>query len=660
MAYSYLKTLFLLMFVSMISLETGFQLYSAGSNNTDSSLLHDRGIIDYEYINIWLDYFECADYILEAGRGNVTYYHIAYLFSLVNSSSKVILNIYSPSEDLYGSFEIVEGRIERIPISKGDLGLYRVEICSTHSRAYVEGFIYVSGFNNPFDFLDDRGGQPVGIIEYGVYLDPDSGSFRSYQRVYKRLMAIAVIDSFNVYYNYRGLSLQLNFYARYIDGESQHYLWFQNVVKLANLSSSNGVGVVRVSVGVNMFNLTNPLCAHISNGSIDGRGRLFEYKLQRCPEGEYVYIYYDLFREFIEVDLSELPLVILQTAEVVGNKVMLGFGMVGYLGYRVFDVVEVKPADRLDIVVEGNGSLLQLPIDLEYVVGGPSGSFPIAHLSEGSGIRLYLLVDRGYGWEVPYSAWSVGGSTFEGAANISIKPVEYGVELNSGGGSIPQIQLWIGGDTDPLTTKPSIAYLYIDGRVKQTLLLGEPERIIPVNSSFRYVLVDADTSSWGPLEIARLFYSAEKFYRFRILTINGSVVKQAKPLLSNGSIATEGWYAEAPAINRVLYRGLEVEAVEVRVNGSNIDVVAGLVDRSILARDLLGLPVPVADVYLVCGGEPLYLGTSDWSGSLYSRIPVDRECVVSTQPLGFYSIALILASVPAIFVVLVLLRRKAR
>lgn len=296
---------------------------------------------------------------------------------------------------------------------------------------------------------------PVGIVDYGVYIDEKSGQLGCYRYTAKEVIGVAYIDTIEGYsinplkqYKMPGeLSLQLNLVVEAGKVNSKkHVLWVQNifVLKASNEALYYIIDDEVQNITVFGKNLVNP-------DIIKGKGKVISFADAR------IYQYHDKTWRLIKK--SSKPVILMLHVKVHGNRIVFSHGYFvsrDIYFHQVHDVVTLTGYKNLDIVVDGC-KFTGNPTDMEFVIGGRDAFYNVFKANN-LDIRLLLLVKSNDTWTAPLSAWSIGKITMEKASNIESTPSNMATARLKRGSPIAN-QLWAVNESSKISLQQPTVYL---------------------------------------------------------------------------------------------------------------------------------------------------------------------------------------------------------
>ncbi len=518
---------------------------------------------------------------------------------------------------------------------------YYIEVCSPDKESIVSGIIQIYSYNDPYFTLKTyryHEAYPTGVSDYGVYYDSDKGSFVSYSYRADKALGIAILYNFYSKFNYDPISFQLN--SIVVPGEDyRNTLMVQLVVAIANISSTESHDRLLVSYTSAIFNVSSLCIYSLEQDSLYGNGDLVGGVRANpwCPAG-YGYIYQG-YREF-NIDKSRYPLIIAQLIEVQDNKINFGLGIYGLLDFQYVDTVVFRKLRNLSISVNGELSSIQ-PHILEYVMAGPHSLKHIVEPEE-LNVTMALYTYRGDIWTLPISAWSLGRLTYEMVSNVGLYNYGFGYAEYIVG-SYDQVMLWRLQDPDQ-AIYPGIYILMLGASEPRYYLsteIGSLSNVIEVDRYERYVLTNKSTEEFGPLKIVRLEYRYERFYSFRVLTINGTEVPQEYIegyIDRRGEHVSPGWLHIDPSnIASIYINGVEVKPRRIDVGEGLINIEVPLAVLRVQIKDLFGLPIPWGSVSVECRGKVFDSSVTDLYGWTEIMVPLDQECTIRKPDYGLFT-----------------------
>ncbi len=550
---------------------------------------------------------------------------------------------------LLDRFILDESGLSYIPFEAAP-GEYMVRVCGLTEGSVFSGVVRVYGYNNPqlYSRAYRDNAYPIGIVDYGVYLDAESSSYRVYSYRASKVAGVALLNNYYSRDTYVGLALQLNTAIVSIGGSGESSsLFVQSIASVANISSDGYTDMLAVSFSVNIYNLTD-FCSTIDREVLNGSGRFITVRLSPiCPDS-YITLYIRGFEKYYRVDKSIYPLAIVQTIEIQGDTIKFGFGIRGVEDFTYIDEVRFRRINDLYIAVNGSGSSIALPYILEYVIGGPHAKKPLVE-PESLDVVLGLYIYRDGMWTIPRSAWSIGLLTFERASNVAVAEAGLGYVRYSVG-EPSQKALWsISGAEVPSSSAPRIYVAsFDDGGRRYYLSVGRGPLgdMIYLSDRERYVLKDRSAEVFGAVEIVNLSYVLERLYSFRVLTLNGSEVPSSYIdrfiSIDNQTLKPGRWSSLDPRdIAVAVIRGIDIDVLDVNLSGGLAEITVNVAEVESVARDLFGMPAPWHSVSVVCSGKVFSQGTTDHAGRLRILMPVQSDCVLAVSGLGLYSLLLL-------------------
>ena len=348
---------------------------------------------------------------------------------------------------------------------------------------------------------------PVGIVDYGVYIDKETDQLVCYRYSTKEVIGIAYINKLDGYslnpYNRDikpgelSLQLNLNVKARAPNGKL-HTLWIQNIYVLKRHGDALYYRIDDEVHNITVFgrNIVDP-------NSVKGKGEVTPYKQVQ------VYQYYD--RDWEPVAKPFKPTLLLLHVKLDGNKIYFAHGYFvdenNYF-YEVQDEVVLVRYEDLDIVVDGC-SYMGKPINMELVIGGRDHYYRLFVANE-IDMRLALLIKNNT-WVSPPSTWTIGTSSAEKTYNVAseldqpivarlVKGVSEVEQLwskhVSSKFSLPQLELCIvrfSNGTSSIRVMPTsglegfrIEGIYKVGPLSITLM--QEEKLGSITSYYRYIV----------------------------------------------------------------------------------------------------------------------------------------------------------------------------
>jgi len=325
-------------------------------------------------------------------------------------------------------------------------GNYRLIISNS-----IEKAIPVYGYILLFRYYDPRLPQlvnekiygikntpaPVGIADYGVYIDEETDQLVCYRYSTKEVIGIAYINKLDGYsvnpYNRDikpgELSLQLNLIvkARTLS-DKIHTLWIQNIYMLKNYSNT-----LYYRIDDELYNVTFFGGADINPNSIKGRGKVFSYGPAK------LYWYYD--ENWRPIARLFKPILLLLHVKVDNSKIYFAHGYFANKDnqfYEVHDEVILNGYKDLNIVVDGC-NFTGKPLDMELVIGGSDTNYRV-FVANNMDMKLTLLI-KNTTWIPPPATWSIGTRTREKTSNV-VSKLEYSIVTRLIKGVPEAEQLW--------------------------------------------------------------------------------------------------------------------------------------------------------------------------------------------------------------------------
>jgi hypothetical protein len=352
--------------------------------------------------------------------------YIVFRISLISTddfSKAISINLLRDYEE-YLQYYYIKGANNVYGWSRLKPGNYRFIINNSIEKA-IPAYGYILIFRN-YDprlsrLIDEKiygvknGPAPVGIADYGVYINKETNHLVCYRYSTKEVIGIAYINKLDGYsvnpYNkdrkLGELSLQLNLVveARALNGKL-HTLWIQNIYVLKNYSDALYYRIDDEVQNITVFgrNITDP-------NSIKGKGKVISYRQAK------VYQYYDRNWKLIAKPFK--PVLLLLHVKVNGNKIYFAHGYFvdrGNYFYEVQDEVVLTGYKNLNIVVDGC-NFTGKPLNMELIIGGRDANYRL-FVANNIDMKLALLI-KNTTWVPPPAAWSIGASSIEKALNVA-------------------------------------------------------------------------------------------------------------------------------------------------------------------------------------------------------------------------------------------------
>ena len=374
--------------------------------------------------------------------------YIVFRISLIAAedlSKTISINLLRDHEE-YTQYYCIKGANNVYGWSRLKPGNYRLIISNS-----IEKTIPVYGYILLFRSYDPRlprlinekiygiknSPVPVGIADYGIYIDKETNQLVCYRYLTKEVVGIAYINKLDGYsvnpYNkdrkLGELSLQLNLIveARTLDGKL-HTLWIQNIYVLKNYSNALYYRIDDEVQNITVFgrNIIDPR-------AISGRGKVTPY------EGALVYQYYD--ENWKPLSKPFKPTLLLLYVKVNGNKIYFAHGYFvnenDYF-YEVQDEVVLTGYKDLNIVVDGC-NFIGKPLDMELVIGGRDANYRLFVVNN-IDMRLALLIKNAT-WVPSPATWTIGTSPIEKVLNVA-SDLDHSVVARLIKGELEAKQLW--------------------------------------------------------------------------------------------------------------------------------------------------------------------------------------------------------------------------
>jgi len=363
-----------------------------------------------------------AEYNIAIDKSSYIVFRIS-LIAAEDLSKAISINLLRDHEE-YTQYYCIKGVNNVYGWSRLKPGNYRLIISNS-----IEKTIPVYGYILLFRSYDPRlprlinekiygvkdSPVPVGIADYGVYIDKETNQLVCYRYLTKEVVGIAYINKLDGYslnpYNkdkkLGELSLQLNLIveARTLDGKL-HTLWIQNIYVLRNYSNALYYRIDDEVQNITVFgrNIIDP-------NTIEGKGKIISYGQAR------VYQYYD--RDWRSIAEPFKPALLFLHVKVDGNKIYFAHGyFVGKSNhfYEIQDEVVLTGYKDLNIVVDGC-NFTGKPLDMELIIGGRDANYRLFVVNN-IDMRLALLIKNST-WVPPPAVWTIGASPIEKALNVA-------------------------------------------------------------------------------------------------------------------------------------------------------------------------------------------------------------------------------------------------
>jgi len=279
---------------------------------------------------------------------------------------------------------------------------------------------------------------PVGIADYGVYINKENNQLVCYRYSTKEVIGVAYLNELDGYsinpYNKDKkpgeLSLQLNLVVETnVLDNRKHILWIQNIYVL---KKSDNTLYYRINDEVH--NITIFGKDIVDAKSIRGKGNVISYGLIKA------YQYCD--KDWRLITKPFKPVLLLLHVKVSGNKIYFAHGYFvdkNNRFYEVHDEVVLTKYKDLNIVVNGY-EFIGTPLNMELVIGGRDSYYKL-FVANSIDIKLTLLINNNVMWVPPPATWTVGKSTMEKALNVA-SILDYSVVVKLVRGEPKVKQLW--------------------------------------------------------------------------------------------------------------------------------------------------------------------------------------------------------------------------
>ncbi len=250
---------------------------------------------------------------------------------------------------------------------------------------------------------------PMGIADYGI--GPNGIPYETNRTSYTGTVNISSISTFNSSWPQDSMGFQLNLNLVFIDSGNQYVFWVQDVALLNTTSHE-------IQFLDNIWN-SSQLQSGMLNSSVSGNGSVgesggigFYYYVPGSDPGNLVDLGYPT-----EVTLR------MNTSLDSSGSPQVNFSYNDGYGWVTYDKAVFTFADNVRNIPEFQVSGFSykpdnLPMDAEFIMGGPGGGSDTADMA--SNISMTLDYWNGYNYQAVSNAYDFGSNTAEGISNVSI------------------------------------------------------------------------------------------------------------------------------------------------------------------------------------------------------------------------------------------------
>ena len=260
---------------------------------------------------------------------------------------------------------------------------------------------------NPYLYMSEP--APMGIADYGI--GPNGIPYETNRTSYTGTVNISSISTFNSSWPQDSMGFQLNLNLVFIDSGNQYVFWVQDVALLN--TTSHGIQFLD-----NIWN-SSQLQSGMLNSSVSGSGSVSE------SNGIGFYYYVPASEPGNLVDLSYPTTVTLRMNASLDSSgsPQVNFSYNDGYGWITFDKAVFTFADNVRNIPEFQVSGFSykpdnLPMDAEFIMGGPGGGSDTADMA--SNISMMLDYWNGHNYQAVSNAYDFGSNTAEGISNVSI------------------------------------------------------------------------------------------------------------------------------------------------------------------------------------------------------------------------------------------------